>query len=253
MPAASAQCTALVDERRVARIVQRRRGQPEVLVERDAHDVGLPARHQLEVGGPQSFATARPLERRAIDAVKQVRPPVGGADGVAVDVVAARRHRRAWARPRSRCDRRRAAARGEPDRSPQPRRRDDEQPARAIAARSRRYLVPGSVQELQVADAEVVVGNDAGQFLWPELQARDQIRVESQRRVAPVRLPNDVRDAVTVPESSMMVVVLPSSVRSNGAVVKQSGKRETVGALNRRECDRQAGEGGRIDRELRPA
>ena len=88
----------LVDQQGVRRIVQRRGRQPEVLVERYADDVGLPGRHLLELDGAEPFAAARPFERRAIHAVKQVRTAIDGAHGVAIHVVAARSHRhgRRW-------------------------------------------------------------------------------------------------------------------------------------------------------------
>ncbi len=68
-------------------------GEPKILIQRDAHDVGVPRRHRVEVCARDADATVVltlriPLHRRAIDAVEQVRCAVGGAHGRAVRVVA---------------------------------------------------------------------------------------------------------------------------------------------------------------------
>lgn len=79
----------VVDGGGVRRAVLWRRRDPEVLIERDADGVRAPARHQLKVGQGDVVAAGLPLQRRAVDAVKQVGVAVGRADRVADDVIAA--------------------------------------------------------------------------------------------------------------------------------------------------------------------
>jgi hypothetical protein len=64
--------------------------QPEVLVERDADDVGLPGCHGRVVLRRESLTGRVPLERRPIDAVKQMRHVIRVVDGRPLHGIATR-------------------------------------------------------------------------------------------------------------------------------------------------------------------